>query len=77
MEYSIKQEILEIPFEEIYFNKLASITTLEDTIILSYMTVKCLLCGNDIERHIMEKHLLDQHKAKIFLEGIQVSFQRR
>ena len=70
----VKQEIVDIPLEDTYYEVLKDLTNIDDGLVLSYITHKCICCDTDIERYTFDKHMLEVHKVKIFIEGIKVSF---
>ena len=68
----VKQEIFEISIEDTYFSQIENLKELDDKLVLSYITHKCLCCEVEIDRFTLDAHMLDVHKVQVFKEGLQV-----
>ena len=68
----VKQEVVDIPFEDTYFAQLDDLKTIDDDLVLSYITHECICCRKSIERYSLDKHMQSVHLVQVFKEGLKV-----
>ena len=62
-----------ISLEETYFDAVCKLVTAEDDLVLSYNTIRCPCCPEElVEKFLIDEHLHKIHHAKITPEAIEV-----